>query len=239
MVAYFPDEPIPSPPPDRIIREFVFPVRGFLGLIALTLAALLIAGMSIRAESTFARASRSGDANAFAKASLICDAKCFAKAAHGCDCGQGCPCCKADKPCACKNGECALDARYNALREQAIKENRKLVVSVGCAERVLPGVLTCRIESLEGVKAPRVIVCKNHQGVFRRVAEHPPTVSDKLLLDNSVSYHEHQCDCGYAYWHGHKSVGNKQEHTCPECGKVNWEKAAVAFCPDGNCPIGR
>lgn len=184
MVAYMSDEPIPAPVPDQVIREFTFPLRGIIGLIAVAVVALLILGGSLRAETTFSRAATKGDANVFAKASLIGESKTFAAAAHGCDCGQGCPCCKSDKPCSCKKGECTLDAAYNQLRDRAIQEKRGLVVSVGCAERVLPGVLTCRIEDFPGVKAPKVLVCRTVNGTFSRIAEFPESASDQQIMQS-------------------------------------------------------
>jgi hypothetical protein len=57
-------------------------------------------------------------------------------------------------------------------------------VSVGCAERVLPGVLTCRIEDFPGVKAPKVLVCRAVNGTFSRIAEFPDSVTDQQIMQS-------------------------------------------------------
>lgn len=62
-----------------------------------------------------------------------------------CGCGKGCD-------CKCTQGEC-----YDKLRARAIKEQRPLIVGVGCEPPHIDGVLACRHDKLAGFKEAVVV----------------------------------------------------------------------------------
>ena len=41
-----------------------------------------------------------------------------------------------------------------------------------------------------------------------------------------AGYHEHQCPaCGTRWGHGEEKFGERAAHTCPNCGRVQWQVA--------------
>lgn len=76
-----------------------------------------------------------------------------------CECGSGCPCCD-NGPCQCDSGQCKKQSQreiYNALRERAVKEQKPLLVSVGCEPKKIDGVLTCRWDKFPAVTSGVVV----------------------------------------------------------------------------------
>lgn len=161
---------VPEPryilPPKPSLAERILNV-----VVALLMVCAIVLGI-LAATTSFAHASESTFAWAAQKE---CKCSAFAWAAQGCKCGAGCPCCHKDGGCQCDNkGDCMNeDQKYNRLRAQAIRENRVLIVAVGCYNTqpfTIEGTLFCHVESIQGVKAPAVCVCRMVNGVFARVA---------------------------------------------------------------------
>ena len=47
-----------------------------------------------------------------------------------------------------------------------------------------------------------------------------------------AGYHEHECAwCKIRWGHGKDSFGNVEEHRCPQCGRVEWDKAVGTVLP--------
>ena len=78
----------------------------------------------------------------------------------------------------------------------------------------------------------------------------PPALADSHPRVGTVHLHSHRCSsCGNVWSHSDASFGNRADHSCPRCWKVEWEvsatpalqviqkqPAALTNCPNGICP---
>lgn len=78
----------------------------------------------------------------------------------GCHCGPDCGCGKGCE-CKCTQAEC-----YEKLRSRAIRENKPLVVGVGCEPPRVDGALSCRHDRLAGFKDAIVVSKPNGKELY-------------------------------------------------------------------------
>lgn len=114
------------------------------------------------------------------------------------------------------------------------------IVDAALADPVLRAKLQAEIERTLNRTPPHVAATSpaDHTGV-----------SGVTPASRSVGLHSHRCSaCGSVWSHGAASHGDRESHSCPKCGRVEWSVHVVAKpivmlapsqpgCVNGQCPL--